>query len=749
MFTNPEDYLLCNSEGQDPLLNLEECYDQMNFDLDTKLHEEASAWCEKNHYLSLDDAIAEDQRDNTDKYMIQSVVGDDEETTSDSASLGPLLIVTGPVISRVKLSEKDTGISKEIGNYAEGWILMPPTAESTFEAVNRRHVRNGVPYTLDGVKLKLTSAVRKQSILETDLESKIRKVCEHASWVNPNWFTYDYHQMMILLAVNTFDFRDSRSFPYLFGTEGGCGGLPPYGNPDTTMSAIHAFHKGKAKRTIYGLMQESYDCHIGVTKPNETFFIRSSHIAQMGDKAWLTYDQVYRSLLKGTTSTHAKHKLNVLADKDSLPADLLEKGAEISPESTVIGTALSHLREDSFIMTELDVKMFLENEKKISALSGNVPYEKILEDIKKEKEAYKSNSWKVLGRLSELFTGEEYRSLAAIEELPSLVEDYSSKWEIMRNYYAMRSERHAYFTSFSYTDAIRVFKTSDVLDYVRRKGNVLRTDIAYQVDPALHTAFLTDIVAERLRKESVFQWLNSADLEELLKQPLPPGVGPDDPRIYLQFLKELDDLTVEECNMAPPVFIVVTGDTRMCQSIYQKYIAVHGDKKFVLLQIKPMQYISLCLENLKEISLNYKTKEEGIVLWNYITGVHFSLNPRAMSDIRLIVRKTYPGQLFKPIVEYDYPNLERSIEPTRFDPSTNTVAVQNGGFLSATFLNHLHKTVSWSTLPVREIKKWPDFNRSLVTRYSMKGISRLGSWVNRPNRPELYRAISSWAQGLS
>jgi hypothetical protein len=157
-----------------------------------------------------------------------------------------------------------------------------------------------------------------------------------------------------------------------------------------------------------------------------------------------------------------------------------------------------------------------------------------------------------------------------------------------------------------------------------------------------------------------------------------------------------------------------------------------------------MQYISLCLEDCKLSSQKVKPLKEGITLWNYITNSHFILNRQATEDVRRIVMQTYPQQLYKPYVEYDYPNLERSIEPTRFDPGTNTVSVQNGGYLTVPFLTNLHKTVSWSTLSVKEIKKWPDFNRSLVTRYSMSGINRLGSWINKPYRPDTYRAISAW-----
>ena len=46
---------------------------------------------------------------------------------------------------------------------------MPPNREASIDAVTRHHKHSGVPIIMDPLKLKQVSAVRKQSVLETDL----------------------------------------------------------------------------------------------------------------------------------------------------------------------------------------------------------------------------------------------------------------------------------------------------------------------------------------------------------------------------------------------------------------------------------------------------------------------------------------------------------------------------------------------------------------------------------------------------
>lgn len=92
--------------------------------------------------------------------MIESNVGDDANVTTDSFCYGAVTLCAASHISFIKLSMKDIGMSKTLANYAEGWMLTPPTANSSFEAVNRYAKGSGMPFTLDPVKLKFLSAVQ-------------------------------------------------------------------------------------------------------------------------------------------------------------------------------------------------------------------------------------------------------------------------------------------------------------------------------------------------------------------------------------------------------------------------------------------------------------------------------------------------------------------------------------------------------------------------------------------------------------
>ena len=75
---------------------------------------------------------------------IISVTGDDEAITTDSIALCFIHFAAAEIISQIKVSEKDTGVSQMKGNYTERWIFLPPNAEADFSDVNRRHIRNVV-----------------------------------------------------------------------------------------------------------------------------------------------------------------------------------------------------------------------------------------------------------------------------------------------------------------------------------------------------------------------------------------------------------------------------------------------------------------------------------------------------------------------------------------------------------------------------------------------------------------------------
>lgn len=733
--------------------NLSQAYDAWP-ELDGQLTVAANDWNSKNHQPTLETLILKDQESGkTVFYEIESACGDDEEITTNSHAYGPLRITAAPVVSRVILSVEDCGISQQLFNYTEGWILVPFTLECTFEAVNRRHQREGVPFLLDPIHLKLISAVRKQSRLENDLESKTKKVFQRSSWINRFQFTYDYHQMMKILAVNVFDFRDARSFPYLFESEGGCGGLPPYGNIDTMISGMHAFHKGKAKRTILGLMKESVAIHTGELEPRSSFFIRSSHIAQLGDKAWEKYDHVYRTILEGTRGIDAANIVNILAGKDHLPNELLSKAAEIEPDNIIVGVAISHLRQDKFVMTELDVKLQLENLRKVKALAGDIPYRQILLDVEAEKDKIKSNSWTVLGKISEYLDASHGLSEVELVTIPDGPDQYFERRSIVQNYYTLRAERFADFSSFAYTDAIRVFKTSDVLDYVQKRGNLLREDISSQIHPQLATSISQDIVAERLRKESIFKWLNSADLNDLLHKPLPPGIGPDDNRIVQNVLDILESKDPRESLRNAVVFILLTGDNRMVRTISAYVRAQYPKHVTLIFQMNQSQYIGLCLAECqrREHGDSPFDVRNNIRYYNYITKQTEVFPEFLIKQIRKDVINRAKTAMFSPVVIYDFPNLERSIEPTTYRPGDSSVAMRSNGFLKVDTMRAFPKHRSWAAQPLDQISQMPDFSVTANTRYPLTGYDiRKGilKMYNSPSSVSSFQNTAKWSEAL-
>jgi len=116
------------SRGTLPPETLPEAYKRIP-ELDLQLATAADKWSEANHYPPLEETIEKDLQ-KPQCHEIESVCGDDEVVTTDSASYGPLKITAGVVISRIRLSKKDSGISRALFNYTEGWILSTPTRES-------------------------------------------------------------------------------------------------------------------------------------------------------------------------------------------------------------------------------------------------------------------------------------------------------------------------------------------------------------------------------------------------------------------------------------------------------------------------------------------------------------------------------------------------------------------------------------------------------------------------------------------
>jgi hypothetical protein len=124
------------------------------------------------------------------------------------------------------------------------------------------------------------------------------------------------------------------------------------------------------------------------------------------------------------------------------------------------------------------------------------------------------------------------------------------------------------------------------------------------------------------------------------------------------------------------------------------------------------------------------------------------LPKQAFDELCGLVSKIHKCNRFHYLVEYDYPNIERALEPTTFNPTRNIVSVRHGGFLNVKTLSNFTARQSWAHLDMSEIFSWDDFDMSKKTKYAIKRIPDMGRFINAPMRPEFYRAIGSWQRSV-
>nr|WKR37702.1 hypothetical protein [Leptosphaeria biglobosa narnavirus 11] len=683
-------------------------------------------------------------------HVIESNVGDDANVTTDSFLYGLFTLCAATHISFIKLSMKDIGISKSLANYAEGWMLTPPTANSSFEAVNRFNKGFGLAFTLDPVKLKLLSAVRKQSSEEMDLESKLMHLAEIAAWTDRSWFTYDFHQMSLLLANCVFDFNDARSFPFLYKTEGGSGGLPPYGNLATAYSALHYYTRGKSRRAILGIMQECVAISHSEMRPKDSYFLRASHLANAGDPTWARYESAYRTLLKkGEISRgQARELLHSLTGTELNP-EIMSRGFEINPEGFVVGSAIGHLRDKGYLMTEVDVKLLEQQVLKSRAVFGKIPIGEILSQQEEEATLFKSSCAKIL---TELYTGDQAIRDEVDGKLGSISRGFEAFSEVAEAYYRLRSDLNAKFTSFFYTDSIRVFKTEDIRNYFGMKDPGLAQDFGLsELIPRVRPP-IDEFKRDREERELVNEWLESGDLNEVLSAPLPTGIGTDDSRIIKDILAEPIDPNIDGY-----AFVILTDDSGLLRSAAAMLKARPwaSSQTAKVCQVRRNDYTAICLQGVREA---YELRQRGISrpqrlhevpYYNYIMDVEWMLPNSVVASIL----SGFPGNWRRTALiklSYDVPNLERGLERTVYRPETNTVVVLGGGHLSRLTTDNMPRSTSWASLPISTIAKWDDFSVLRKRVLHARDIQIRGAaFVAEPKRINSTRDIRSWIRSLN
>lgn len=490
---------------------------------------------------------------------IESSVGDDFICTTDFMVYGVLRLNSANFISGVLTSWRDVGVHRYLFNLAEGWILLPPSVRASATSVSMWNAGTGIPFVMDGAKLKDVSPVRKQSVLSTDLPSKYGDLAKRASWVHQEWFTYHIHNMFLIIAPAVFDLRNAKEFPYLYKEEGGCGGEPPYQSLSSVVTMLHHYAGGRASAGILGIMEESYKIHQLQLQPNHALYMKAIHLAMSGDRKWLEIINL-RDQLNGVYTRQGADDLIKLLRGTELPQEIKDLGSVIESSSVATGMAMSRLRSMGLIMTELDVRVALDSQIKETAIYDTRPMGQVLNEIKEKERAFKNMGAKTLEQLAEImeYGPEEYRV-----EKPD-IDNTNAVIDTLRNYYSMRRENATMYTSFAYTDTIRLFKTADIEGYLNKKtDSLLRTDFCNTcMVESIQPAVTASKRFEEVAREAGLDWVETTPMSQLVNDAIPLGLVHDDARIYQKVLKVARDTSFER-----RIFIIISNDVAMYNAL--------------------------------------------------------------------------------------------------------------------------------------------------------------------------------------
>jgi hypothetical protein len=614
-------------------------------------------------------------------HAIRSMVGDDETVTTNCLMYAVLCVIIGPILARIKISWSDVQFNKELYNYAEGWVLVPPSMDSSFESVNRYAKNNGVPFVLDPIKFKNLSAVRKQSDMEVDLPSKFKSLAQTAAWTDRSWFTWDMHQMALLLGLQIFDFTKSKLFPYLYRWEGGCGGGPPWGNLLTAAGAIFRYRRGGATRGILGVMSDSNNLHTGNIKPADALFAKNLNLALSGDSKWLTIRSELERRKKDAADLGLPYsqKTTEVAEK-VIPGDLMNKSQVVMPDDALTGVAVSFLRDKGYVKTELDLVTYVEDRNRLNSVWGYIPLQEIEDQIALRKREYADA---FLETLTELTRGKKLDS--RVYGVLGDIEDPMSPWAlaVMGQYYRMRVEQTSHFTSFIYNEQVRVFKTEDVEEFYAKGMESIRDGFCESVASRYRPDFRRSIQLpkeERLYDE-IEQWLSSDNLSVLLTREIPPGIGPDDARIC----RDAASAARNDRNAGATglLYLVISSDRRLVSSVQSILQHENPDLFIRVVAMNVIEFIAYCTT-----PFNWYNNQRdppwlrGLHLYNPYRRRNEPVYGALLGALRREARFLFNCPIVSGRVFYDYPNLNRNLRRFLRDGDSGPVTEMSGGFLT-------------------------------------------------------------------
>lgn len=492
---------------------------------------------------------------------IKACCGDDCITVSNCSAYMPVLISVCEAVLGVTISETDLGNSHKIGAYTQGFILMPISPVSGFNSINEFIGERAIAWTLDLPDMKKYSGIKKQSDEMVNFSDKFMYVAQAADWVDKDWVTYDLHQLGKIISMITLDFRSGFAFPFIFKAEGGCGSFPPWMNVNTVLSSLFFYRRGKETSALMLAIHESTMIRKGQMAPADSEYLQLIHHSQ-NPGLWMNILVHFRELkAQGLSRLEIRDQIDMMLNKETIPQDLLENSVEVYPRSTLTGMMIAQMRSFGLLMTKIDVENHLARKKKFKLLTGNEPLGPAYEAEEQKLRDNRRKGNRLVLELTQVMSHDETK-LALDREVA-----VEKSLSILCEYY--NSHPGHYLSSFIYSDAVRIFKSSDVFDTVDNDERKLFLESlnlpSIPKREWIRTPLGESQVSAFDRANTFVQNLNLRDINDSNVEL--PFIGAADPlvlreviRIHTGHLKEITAPT-------DYVYIIVTEDKLLISSI--------------------------------------------------------------------------------------------------------------------------------------------------------------------------------------
>lgn len=183
-------------------------------------------------------------------YYIASFRGDDEVATfTVTEEMGEHIndaLQRSILNQQIQISKKDTGNLQALFNFANQYQLVPYSYKASPAIASSMSGGSFYPIELGDPPLRMANLTRKTGTSDLGVAGKVgflQRVIPHIPWGSPGYHLWN---ALTVLAMCALDVKEDGLSPILHESEGGNGGMPPYGQ----VASVVSCHYNKLRRSL-------------------------------------------------------------------------------------------------------------------------------------------------------------------------------------------------------------------------------------------------------------------------------------------------------------------------------------------------------------------------------------------------------------------------------------------------------------------------------------------------------------------